>query len=402
MTSYTYRRKVYYLSGFDHRGATHYYQLYCHHAKQQSESTDYTIHVSELDNKASQENNANISQWQIHFQDETHATHTEYHFLEWDDIIQNHYLPFGFKLYKKTFSAGLHYLTSGFIKKSLKYSKPFAFIFTLTYFVGITAPLLLLSIFALMLSQKISLLTGLISIAILAGLIFQMNKKFNITWLLHGFNFNFDYALKPELLEKRLASFAEDINQAIRSEQYDEVMIVGHCYGSTLMTPLLDLIHLDRSINTLLSIVSLAQTSPLLAWLPQANWYRSQLQNIPYDLLNWTDYSSPADGVCFPKLKLLETVNLKQPEHIELKSPRFFKLFDADKYQKLIRRNKFRIHFQYLLSSQYTTEYDYFKLTAGYQYLKKRTTNQEHDNNTCLNSPCNAFEETPFTGSLHE
>jgi hypothetical protein len=48
----------------------------------------------------------------------------------------------------------------------------------------------------------------------------------------------------------------------------------------------------------------------------------------------------------------------------KLLSPRFAQMFNARGYRAL-KRDKFRMHFQYLMASRLLVEYDYFKITAG-------------------------------------
>lgn len=52
-------------------------------------------------------------------------------------------------------------------------------------------------------------------------------------------------------------------------------------------------------------------------------------------------------------------------------SPRFAEMFDASAHRAL-KRDKFKLHFQYLMAGERVTDYDYFAITAGGRYLAER------------------------------
>ena len=59
------------------------------------------------------------------------------------------------------------------------------------------------------------------------------------------------------------------------------------------------------------------------------------------------------------------------PDHPKLLSPRFAEMFDAADYRAL-RRDKFRMHFQYIKAADRPVAYDYFRITAGARTLADR------------------------------
>ena len=87
----------------------------------------------------------------------------------------------------------------------------------------------------------------------------------------------------------------------------------------------------------------------------------------------WVDISAPADGCCTALVDPLDAV--RQMEHLEcpspkLLSPRFQTLFTKEEYRQL-KRDRFRLHFQYLMAAPLVGTYDYFWITAGPQRLVK-------------------------------
>lgn len=361
------RRQVFYIAGFDHRGAAHYHSLYQNHAHTQAKNTAYQITVSDAQSVSTHQ-----MTWQIDYQDQQGTCQTDYSYLVWDDITRAEMKPIGLDFYTSCLDAFVIYIRSGFLKNARQHAWPFAFCMTAAYGVVLTSPWAAVAVIALMVSGKVSWWLGLIALVLLWTLVRWTNKKLNVMWLAHGFSFSARHARDESMMSARLDEFAQTIVAAVQSKQYDEVMMIGHCYGSALLTPVMARVTTalaDQPSPTALSVISLAQTSPLLSWLPQAKWYKQYMQQIDLSKLTWVDFSSPADGVCFPKLDIFANAGVNQPNALTLKSPRFFKLFDAKEYQRIIRKNKFRIHFQYLLSSKFTQEYDFFSMTAGTKRL---------------------------------
>ncbi len=370
------RRQVYYIAGFDHRGDKHYHSLYQNHAQRQSANTPYQISVSEIEPSQI----PHQSTWQIEFQEDGQDCHTTYTYLSWDDIALTNMQSVNPAFYVRSWQAFLLALRTGFLKKTKQVAWPVMFSVKASYVSVLIPPLLAVGLLVLMLQGRLSWILGILLIAALGGFVWWANKKINILWIVHAFNFNVQYSRDESLLDERLTEFASEINRALQSDQFDEVMVVGHCYGSALMIPVLS--KLTEQLNaakpdsvkskSALSILTLAQTSPLISWLPNTDWYKKHFQHIDLSLLKWVDFSSPADGVCYPLLDIFAPFGADKANQLTLKSPRFFKLFDKTEYQRIIRKNKFRVHFQYLLSSTFTQEYDFFAMTAGVQTLAQR------------------------------
>lgn len=364
------RRQVFYIAGFDHRGAAHYHSLYQNHAHMQAKNTDYQLNVTDP-----QPISEHQLTWQIDYQDAQGQCSTDYSYLVWDDITRAEMKPLGLDFYSSCLDAFVTYIRSGFLKNARQHAWPFAFCMTAAYGVVLTSPWAAVAVIALMVTGKVSWWIGLLALAMLWAAVRWTNKKLNVMWLAHGFSFSARHASDESMMASRLDEFAQTIVAAVQSKQYDEVMVIGHCYGSALLTPVVARVTTalaDQPSQTALSVISLAQTAPLLSWLPQAKWYKQYMQQIDLSQLTWVDFSSPADGVCFPKLDIFGNIGVNQPNALVLKSPRFFKLFDSKEYQRIIRKNKFRIHFQYLLSSKFTQEYDFFAMTAGTQNLAQQ------------------------------
>jgi hypothetical protein len=101
--------------------------------------------------------------------------------------------------------------------------------------------------------------------------------------------------------------------------------------------------------------------------MPGAASFREELRSLANDpRIPWTDFTAPPDPLCFFQVHPIQASGIpcSTPERPRQVSVRVFPMFTAATYSR-IRRNKLRIHFQYLMASELPSDYDYFRLTAG-------------------------------------
>ena len=79
--------------------------------------------------------------------------------------------------------------------------------------------------------------------------------------------------------------------------------------------------------------------------------------------------------MCFALTDPLWAVGLRQPDPANPKpkilQAHFARLFTRDTYAR-IKRDFYRLHFQYLMASELPGEYDFFQITAGDRTLAQR------------------------------
>ncbi|MEM7270736.1 MAG: hypothetical protein AAF401_15985, partial [Pseudomonadota bacterium] len=79
------RRRVYYISGYDPQGPRRYYQLYRDESQVQAKISDYEIDVSTL----TYEKGASAATWTAEFRDGEEQSSAEITMLRWDDIARS-------------------------------------------------------------------------------------------------------------------------------------------------------------------------------------------------------------------------------------------------------------------------------------------------------------------------
>jgi hypothetical protein len=379
------KRCVFYLSGFDPKGAAHYHALYRDEAAAQALVSG--LHVAVGRRQKTADGNAF---WELAATTPAGAVQTRYEFLRWDDIVRQHWPRSQGRLVKDLVTTTWLNLRTGALWRMFRLAWPpvlaifLPFVLLCAVIVG--APLLAtLAVWVTPASWGIWA-AALMAAATLAGwsvLALQLEKKFNMAWLLRSYAFTARQAAgdAPQL-DARLQQHAETLLARIRSaveDEVDEVLVVGHSSGTMMAaTVLANALRLDPALGRrgpTVSLLTLGQWMPLLATLPKADRFRDDLHCLATAAgIDWIDFSAPPDGCCFALVNPARAFGDKASvvtDRPKLLSPRFADMFDAADYAA-IRRDRFRCHFQYLMASRKSVPYDYFAITAGNQTLAGR------------------------------
>jgi pimeloyl-ACP methyl ester carboxylesterase len=376
------KRCVFYLSGFDPKGAAHYHALYRSEAAAQAQVSGLQVTCGRR-----QKTTDGNAFWDVSASPPEGTVKTRYEFLRWDDIVRQHWPRSQARLVKDLVRTTWLNLRTGALWRMFRLAWPPVLAiflpFVLLCAIVVGAPLLAAAAIWATPGSWSALAAGLAALTTLAGwllLALQLEKKFNMAWLLRSYAFTALQAkgLAPEL-DARLEEHAETLLERIRSGGYDEVLVVGHSSGSMMAaTALANALRRDPELgnySTVVSLLTLGQCMPLLSSLPMARRFRGDLQCLAKAKnIDWIDFSAPPDGCCFalvnPVLACGESVNAVK-DRPKLLSPRFADMFDADDYAAM-RRDRFRCHFQYLMASKKLVSFDYFAITAGAHTLAHR------------------------------
>lgn len=382
------KRHVFYISGFDPRGAAFYRRLYQTESVKQSAVGGVNMTVGPR-----QRSSGVSSSWQIQSESGNQQIETEYEFLHWDDIVRDHWTRNEVRVLSNYFRAAWIYLSTGALSGVLKASWP--------PFVTSLFPLVIL---LLVLGFALSAAVGVHQLALLAnmprwmglvaglgafGLLIQcgrlLERRMNSYWLLRIYAFSAQQGLgKLPDLDVRLGELASHIVTQASGSDADEILIVGHSTGTIMATSVvarvLAMCPGFLSQGPRISLLTLGQCIPIVSLLPQAQQYRDALSTLARaEQLDWIDFTAPTDGACFALVDPIAVSGIAQLNPQEPKpkllSPRFARLFAAETYAKF-RRNWYRNHFQYIMASEKAGEYDYFAITAGHLTLAERHQSQ--------------------------
>jgi len=377
------RRSVFYLSGFDPKGAAHYHAMYVKEAAKQAT-------VSGIDMKVGPRRKTETGNacWKITAQTDEGAVETHYEFLRWDDIVRQHWSRNQLQLAWDIVTTTCLNLRHGSLWRMLKLAWPpvvalFApFLLLCTVLLGV--PLLSLLVFQVVPSTwgswtTVALAFGITVMWVRLGL--WLETKYSMLWLMRSYAFTARQAIGevPEL-DLRLDQHAITLVNRLTANVDDEILVVGHSSGTMMaISTLARALRRDPKAShggPVLSLLTLGHCVPMLGCLPQAVAFREDLKLLAMtNCLDWVDFTAPPDGCCFalvdPLLACGVTLTARMEDRPKLLSPRFAEMFETANYAE-IRRDKFRVHFQYLMASQKSVSYDYFAMTAGSSTLGGR------------------------------
>lgn len=375
------KRCVLYISGFDPKGAGHYHALYRDEAARQARVSGFKVEVGPRRKLP----NGN-SQWRLQAQDSGGDVSTDYEFLRWDDVVRQYWKRQAWRVWMEVFITSMHFMKTGALWQMKRLSwPPFVALFApflLLCLVVIGIPSVALGVWLLAAALGCSQATaGALTVGWVMGALWsarQLENRFSMLWLMRSYAFTRRQAAgeTPEL-EQRLHQHADTLVNRVQGGGYDEVLLVGHSSGCVMAIEVL-----GRALQqtpelacqkTCVNLLTLGQCIPLLGTLPEATGFREHLVHIATaDGIGWVDVSAPPDGCCFalcdPLLVVHGPVSGRRTDRPKLSSPRFQKMFDPAVYRQL-KKDRFRIHFQYIMAADRPSDYDYFQWTAGSRYL---------------------------------
>lgn len=351
------KRKLFYFSGFDPRGARFYHSLYREQSAKQSGLTDYNIEVGRRRKDAEY-----ISSWNIIHKRGKTKTETEYSFMHWDDFIRKFWWKNSFVLWLYAIIAYFFYTLS---RTALRVYDRKGSLTTFLY------PLVFMILFVLLSFLAASYFDNtFLKILVFFGVLYLFSKLerfLNIYWLLRIYIFCCYYGLVGHKdLEGRIDKFCDTIIPILNDKKYDEVLLVGHSVGSIILVSVVARI-LERNpdFKGKIKMLTLGQCIGLSSFLIFGQDFKRKLKIIAASKnVEWLDVTSLVDGACISQKSPFYAVTEDITANVKLISPRFHTMFSPKRYKRF-KLNKFMVHFQYLMASDKLTEYDYFDLTSG-------------------------------------
>jgi hypothetical protein len=378
------RRCVFYVSGFDPKGARHYHGLYRDESARQAPVSGFAAQVGPR-RKLEDGNSA----WPVRAMDDGVEVETHYEFMRWDDVVSRHWPRYTWQLWRDVVTTTLFNLRHGTLWEMYQLSWPPA--------LALFVPFLLM----LGVVLGIPVLGGLggwaawealdnvwaggiaaaVATAAVIWIGLALEARYSMYWMMRSYAFTARQAQgRTPDLEARLDQQAARLAQRLAEAQDDEVLVVGHSSGAIMAAAIVARalrLRPDRAAaQPVLSLLTLGQWIPLLGLLPQATSFRQELAELATAPgLDWIDFSAPPDGCCFALTDPIGSCGVtpagRLPDRPKLLSPRFAEMFEPEAYQAL-RRDKFRLHFQYLAAAPRPVAYDYFRITAGARTLADR------------------------------
>lgn len=371
------KRLVLFVGGFDPRGARHYHQMMCLEAAKQAQVTGASYHIGRRTRWPSTTEEGQHAGWEI---SSLEGGACDYVFVDWSDVVRSHWPSRTGQVVTEAWRTYATILKERTALKSLSRETPYT-LWTLSYPLVYMLLCMALAFGAFRLGMAWpDPVLGFVFGTLIAGLVllggYKLDQLLHVSWLLRILNFAHLFSQQPiAQLQTRMEATAETVAQQMNQARYSEVAVVGFSVGSVMAIPLVHALRLRLQKmghgTRRLNLLTLGNCIPLFSLMPQsANGLRQQLLAVAQDEhLDWVDISSPGDSVSFGMCHLLP-LSLPAVEDAQLAkcvnprymcSPRFHKLFKPSTYRWL-RRNKMRMHFQYLMAAELPGAYDYFAL----------------------------------------
>lgn len=381
-----FRRQVFFISGFDPRGALFLHKNCVTETEKWSATSGYPVQTSARKNIGKL-----VRRWQITADLPTGKAETNFDFLQWDDIIRAHWDKRNWMVYLQNLGVIWRLMVDGVFFRTIRESWPIAIVMAapasvaIIHGLGVLLPLI-----------------GLIGLYFFPGVIGKIIAALLIAagglglWWVRS---NMD-RYKPEWngrigmfankmilsrdsvpgLDARLNEMADHIIASIEEGKPDEALIIGHSYGTALATIVAARV-LERrpewgGKDSPLGLVTLGQTQSISSYRKRRNWYHDELSRFArFPDFNWLDFSSPPDGACFAMVNVLDFLPdppKGMPKHLNAQFHRAF----SETHMNEARYARMLMHFFYLQANDTISVdsdlYDFVLLIAGAQSARER------------------------------
>lgn len=356
-----FKRKVFYLGGFDPRGARFYHELLAQQVAAHNADVAEEAHLELGPRRRLGANSA----WSL--ESAAGDVSGEHEFLMWDDLVRKHWLSNPWSLFRHACVAYAHFVAR--LDRALMPAVPRGSLVAL-YYPGATFVLLPL-VLALLgwLGLRVFVadwLSLVVAAAFGVGVAWLLLRKIHSLWLLRFVIFNDQLARRavdPAVWD-RIEAFAQRLNAAL-DEGWDEVLFISHSNGTVMAMPVMArlLALREGQIPAHFAQVTLGGCVQLLAGRRDAAWFAGVLDEIGQGGWLWLDLGSPTDGACVPLVDPCLGRPVPRPAGLEQLSPRWFRYCDGESYAAR-RSDKYLIHFDYLRRLNRPSSLDYLGLVA--------------------------------------
>lgn len=356
-----FKRKIFYLSGFDPRGARFYHQLYAEQAAIYARNSGHSLAVSERE-RAGKAN----SVWRI--SDTATGAETDFVFLGWDDVIRAHWVRNPAELLGRSLLAYWRFVRGMDWRQVRRFPRGSLIAFFYPGATAILLPLLLGVLlwlaFGLLLKFPWDFLAATATTIVIAAIIV---RKIESLWLLRFiiFNDSFARAVPDPGIERRLDEMADEIQASLR-EPFDELLFVTHSNGSILAVPIMArlLAMNGGKMPPHFAMMTLGSCIPLIGGRRDSKRFHAELTMLANGDFTWLDLGSITDGACTALVDPCGSCETDARPTLHILSPRWFKYCDPTTYDTR-RRNKYEVHFEYLRTFDRVSPLDYIGVTSG-------------------------------------
>ncbi|MCP9882430.1 hypothetical protein KBY65_08040 [Cyanobium sp. Alchichica 3B3-8F6] len=351
------RRRIYFLSGFDPRGASFYYRLFSEQVRQLKRRSGRRLQVG---HRRGQQVDRLLSRWQVR---EHGALGLDFCFLHWDDIARAHWPKSPLVLLWDGIGIYAWYLLGGGYWKMRRWSQRVALCGLYpTLFVGMVAVVLtlgcaLLAVVAAAWQLPALVLHGLQLALVVLGCwqAWRLAEALGVVWLFRSIRFTHRLGqARDGDLRGRVAELAERILSLEQQDPAAQVWLAGHSSGSFVMAMLAAELRrqgADQQLAGRLRLLSLGQNLANLAVHGKARGFHADLALLAQEpRLPWLDVTSRDDYLCFAAVDPYQSCGVPRPGTGAYPELRLIPLAQRQGLTSLgaLLSHQFDLHFEYL------------------------------------------------------
>ncbi|MGE4322817.1 MAG: hypothetical protein AB7E60_07270 [Sphingobium sp.] len=363
-----FKRKIFYLGGFDPRGVRYYHQMYREQAARHDRLSGGTINVGAR--CAGPDGSGVSTVWSV--TNDAEGVETAYEYLRWEDVVGKVWIRNPLTLAWR--SIGTYIGHTRFMQFArMKKLRPGP-VLTICYppFLAVVIPLLMALLPALLLWMVVpfwaAALAGIVISAAFSG---RWLKKLVVPWLLRFTYYHHRLAADGpgEVLSERLDRFAARIVREL-DEPWDEILFVTHSAGTIQGMSVMRRVFERRAepMPERFAMLGLGQIVPVVALRRDAHWYHADLKALADKAFRYVDLSFPPDGAAYFDVNPLLLVADRHVARVDMLSSRFHLFYDPQNYHGGMS-NKYELHFDYLRVGDRLSPVDFVSLTAGRRTL---------------------------------
>jgi hypothetical protein len=370
------RRHIFYVEGYDARGAEGYHRLFARELKRFAKTWDVEASVSELALDSD-----DIARWTVATKAANWQTFTRYEFVRFEHVIN----AAARRPMAKQIPRTLHWMFDDLASGALWRTARAAWRFALHLMVMQAALVgwLLLTIvagcgagFAIagsIASVPVGILAGALVAAALLAPLRPLNNRSVLMQVANGWPVMRDFARgRPSGYDRPVEAFARRVVDAARAGEADEILIVGHSAGG-LTAPIIATraLELDADLGRHgphVALVTVGSLTPAFALHPAAERMRSAVRRLATEpAVRWVDCQARKDAMNFWDFDPVGGVGVDVGDARTNPIVWPLRLRDmlTDAAYDRLRGSQFRMHYQYVMANDRRAPYDYFMLVCG-------------------------------------
>jgi hypothetical protein len=370
------RRHVFYVEGYDPRGAEGYHRLFARELNRFVKTWGVEASASDL-----LLDGDDIAHWTVATKAPNWQTFTRYEFVRFEHLIRDAARRPIVRQILRTLHWMFDDVASGAFWRTIRAAWRFAL-----HLMVVQAPLvgwLALTIvagcgagFALARATG-SMPAGIFAGAVVAAALFAMLRPLGARSVLlqvaNGWPLMRDFARgRPSGYDRPVEAFARQLVAAARAAKADEILIVGHSAGG-LAAPIVTTraLELDPDLGRhgpRVILVTVGSLMPAFALHPAAERMRTAIRRLALEpSVRWVDCQARKDIMNFWDFDPVGGVGVDvgaAPVNPIVWPVRLRDMLTDAAYDK-VRGSQFRMHYQYVMANDRRAPYDYFLLVCG-------------------------------------